>query len=690
MTKINDLLQSINIFHREAMLALQKQAAPTTWSMPDDDEEEEQELPDDPNTGKYNKMVDLARKVRNPDLSSEILLVAELYKKAIEMGAGFSTVNTGVNNLINELLSEQDDPDQEDPEMEMVEDTLNEVVKDLRTRAGGPGALNKEDPPAVKMQLRALKDAFNRKAIEEETNPEQDDAGGGTLSDEEREGLSEQTEGDLTQFEENAKSTFDLSGGVGLEARQQGAGSGVSFTRKKDPKDWIKTYQNERERFQDLLGKEKSKLIFDKIKRLTEVLAKLESNTAAEINLSNALMETKGPQDIDEQGNKIRSKRTSTFGAPDPKKEAELAALRKEDEELKKERAALKNSVRNTEIQKNTKVLETTLAQATDPAEKFLLDQQIKLQNLLMSNDVNRGPEADARRRLIRAISKKKVETLDHRELYAFQLPSKETLAKLQQEIEEASKLKRSKREYNVDVAKKIQNEKVTGTFAGKVTRFQQEINTQKNAIRDKLEKQVKKNADVKYQSFIDRINVAKQNKDAVAEKAVIVELRAALEAESAIVEYATLSKEFKDIRENLLSPLVKSGIVDSNEPLGDAFKQSIITVIDACEKVYLNFSGRGQYYDQVADQLNPVIQKLKMRIGYTEASFREGTFMKKNVRKQILKRLEKEAYTGVPNTEGLVNQVLNPPVQSTTGDYGHQVFDALVDDIFNKIDSNS
>lgn len=491
MNKISKLLQITDLFYKKAAFQyrLTKAAQTGGYYMPDEEEDEgsEEESVSNKNSNLplYDRIIEESNRLRDRDLSQELQLIGEMYKKAVELGAGYSTINNGISNLLNMYMDDEDNPEYED-----VEALLNEIVKDLRARAGGPGGLNKPDKPEVMQQLRAIKQEFNRRMAQE------------TMEQLESGDLTSEEVGGLTQFEEDAKGKFDFSGGVNPEEAQKGKGRGYSI-QSRSLKDWIKAYESEKEKYEDLLLDTSNPLRKEQAKKLVDILNKLIQATTKQMEVA-----------------------SDHSAAPTPESEAQLKEINQQISAIKKERRALKLAIRDTELEKTFNSLKEELASSTDMREKFLIQQQMELNKLLRSKDLNRGAETKLRRTLIRGMS-------------GGSTLGAETLKKLMQQIQEAASRKKPIEEYRKEIADKIREKKQKGDFEGLVIKLKQHVPTvkseEKKAILkrelDRLIKAASEQEQTTYKPYLDAIAAAHRAKDKAAIKSATAALEDALKS---------------------------------------------------------------------------------------------------------------------------------------------------------------
>ena len=180
MTYLPSLIKKIDEFYglATALTHLKKKAAPpTTWTMPDDPEEEMGEaLPGDEGVGLYLEIKGAADKLSNErndfkyeDIANELTLIAELYKKAIQIHGGYRTMQEYIKRAmanIDMMIDESDGFIGEDVR-EISDDILEDVSGDLRARAKS-SVINQMDEPTALAELRTIKNQFNSEEARQE------------------------------------------------------------------------------------------------------------------------------------------------------------------------------------------------------------------------------------------------------------------------------------------------------------------------------------------------------------------------------------------------------------------------------------------------------------------------------------------------------------------------------------------
>lgn len=566
MDKIDNLLKLATTFYERAVWSylvnkaeaksLVKQAV-ETFTMPDDPEEEDEATQTNENLGKYDDIINVARQLNDSGLSSELLMLAELYKKAIEINGGYSSLNKSIGNIINMYLEDEDDPQQEE-----VEELLNEVVKDLRARAGGPGALSKPDSSQAVAELKKVKDAYNSQSLQED-------------------------------FDELNKGQFDPTAGLSKEDAGKGTGRGYMVRTRKTPKDWAESFENERARYVDTMATEPNKVVRDKMKKLTEVLAKLRTNVLQESALTESL---------------------AGLEQPDPQEVAKLEALREETKGLKKERRNLKVGIRDHELAKDQKRLEEELKSATNPKEKIRLHHEVELFKTLQSKDIGKTQERNWRRVLLKSMS-------------GGNWPGEETLKNLESKIQEAAKLRKPIGEVYKERAVQKREIIQSGTLLGLIKDLGVKLGTQKVVVKqtvtDAIVAKIVAEKAAEFKPYLDKIAAAKAAKNTAAVKAASKELAEAMDkkAINAEAELHPTVMAFVEILKGFYGFRDSSKIVA--ESLGDGETNpeavpAIQGVIDEGKGLIERYSGT-KYLDTVITLTQSVVSALQGRISNTD-----------------------------------------------------------------------
>jgi len=326
-----------------------------------------------------------AREVVNPDVSYTLQILADVYRKVLQINGGFNTLYLMVQGILEDLDPEED-------EQVNVETLLNKIRKSLELRAERP-----DSPGAMRELQMAASEAKRRLAEQAPDVPEEDDRDEDEVSPYEASILG--YGGAQQAFEEEGGvAKFDPTGGVSPEAAQSGKGRGYSVGKAHTYKDWAALYATEREKYQrDMEGPDtmlttaarrarKDANVMTNLRILVDTLVKLEALTKEAVKLEQQiLIETE---------------------VPHPKEEARLAEIREELRKLEHNRGLLK---RNLNKYYKTSQLESLQQEESAPGksdrEKLLLQQKIKLQELRLSGAYGYGKEARERQRLIDSLT---------------------------------------------------------------------------------------------------------------------------------------------------------------------------------------------------------------------------------------------------------------------------------------------
>jgi hypothetical protein len=439
MSKLSNLLENVDHFYNTAVneYRLSKLAAepPQTWSMPDDPDEDGDGPPTNKAGGQndlFNQVQEAARAVRDPDAISEALLVANLYRKAVQLNDGFNFVVQKIKAALNAIEVEDPD-DEEDPTNLLVESLMAMSVDATKRAKQAGGGMNKGDSDAGAKALKNLQQTMNT----DERDRDLSRAGRSTS--------------DLSDYEENAKDVFDMTGGVGMEAAQQGSGRGYFVRNRKDPKDWIKTYENEKQILMEELPHDTDRNIVKKKQQLIELLERLKRATAVEAATSEKIQTTTGWTEKDDgEGGK-------TQVAVRPEDQAEITRARAELRELKDQRSSLKTSLRKDVLGRQQDKLFDELKGAKDTKGKIVATQKLLLLKNLISQDKNKGAETKARKQLIAYLENGGTTESE---------VGKVTYQKLLANIKAAEEKKITIEDYHVEQAEIIRDVKSSGDFS--------------------------------------------------------------------------------------------------------------------------------------------------------------------------------------------------------------------------------
>lgn len=517
-------------------------------------------------SGLYSKLVNVIRAgvsngtIDTDDIdTSDLLLIAEEYKKAIELGSGFSTVWKNLKIFLrnNDIIG--DDEDEEN----LLEDVINELREDLKTRAGGIANLNKPDDPNIVNQLvetRAVKQKEMLEEVGRDDGPSAFEIG----------------------LKEDSPEYNPLMSG---DKQQFGVGTQKSF------KDWAESYINEAKSYEDMLEEsdEQTKSTIDELIIILKELSKLAK---AKHQYSVKLELAPGDIDAETMLNKITQ-------AMEPR--------------LQK-RNSLKSKLRLKNLEKKNQEILNKLQDPKLPLiDKLLLDQKLKLNELLVSRDYGREKEKQLRQNLIAILEGKILKKNPDGTFTRVKspgregaLPSGETLRKMLQEIENAKQERLARKE----VETKIRHEKIhVNPELGRENRnkvnwdiiklndfikvnLKDALLTPKDTAKKALIAELKKSGKLdNYKKLIDAVGLSvnkPENKEKILStvKDLTVAIRNDIRTDSKIgglfVKFIITSRSNKflyDFR-NKLQVLEKMGIEERSE-FTDMEKQVIQEVID-------------------------------------------------------------------------------------------------------------
>jgi hypothetical protein len=591
MIYLPSLIQKINTFVRSAIFSHNLISKGQGYTMPDDPEEDAPDTERGEDLGLYSKILQAGNQIADENIRTEVLLIADLYKKALEVNGGYNFVNKAISNSIN-LLDDEDDDEQS-----AVEDLLNEVSKDLRNRSKLAGTATTGDSAA---SLKALQDAkrdFNNKELAEELQEQR----GPNLHDENIEAPplpDEKIKDDLTKYDEKAKGVFDMSGGVNQEVGQS-KGRGYR-TDHKSFKDWTASYENERQRYLDearqieaksaqtngLLGKH-DKQALERIKELVTVLERMRDFTFVATQLEKKFAE-----------------------APSTEITTQLDEIRDKISEMSKKRNELKANIRSYELRNQLKFMEEDLATVKDPRAKFLLQQKKELHELMLGQGKNKSEESKLRRQLIDAMSGGNALT-------------GLTFSTMIQKIEDAKNRRKQEnaefKEKNTTTIhnKRDQEGRIEGKLDGLAIALQQTIASIKNDLRKKIIKKLSSDPNVlaQFAPYLQKIEAVKGTP---AEKQADKDLKSAQSAyavedpdiKNFVAESARLYK-FRDT----INQLHMVGMLYEENELAPAEKVEITKLYDEGRELLAYYATRPKPFTQLQKPLFAIVERLKKKI---------------------------------------------------------------------------
>lgn len=651
MTYLPSLIKKIDEFYKMA-------APPEAWSMPDDPEESPESEEKEQVVPHFDDLMNISHQVEDPGLAQQLRVLAELYRYAISIGGGYSTIARAITNLKN-MYSDGADSN--------IEFILNGMIQELSKQAGGTAALSGRDNPNFVQRLAQLKQDIEERERE---------AHSGALDAYNEEinapGATQETEGELAESgltPEEIEIVNPAALGFGDKDNPQANKGWHTVGSGKPYKNWKEYYEAERASYEADLAIETNPDIKKTLDELINILPKLSQLTEATLKLTNELKVAPS-----EQG--------------EIKKAKMLDALR----EFKNKRQLLKSRIRSSQLNKDKQLLTEELANTRDPKQQQLISQKIALNELTQSNDVYKTDERNLRLALISSMS-------------GGNFPGAQTYQNFLTKIEEASKKRKSKDEYDriqsidraiqhgkpvskelgeklkeiSDLAKAGKIDKPTydrmrwellakergsiadviperdkgkgrgggiagakinqfdyelATFTGLVQKFSDKVNTASNTARQGVTQEIgpggKSHNALK--PFVDALSKAIQKNNTKAKYEAIRDLK------SAIVDWSSREPALRVLEKNVrLLPYfnkykeelkkISAWRTDEGWQLNEAQKTYIASIIKDAKrlgKIYGRFYTKpGQpelFYDQAIKQLTIVLQRLENETGVTGA----------------------------------------------------------------------
>ena len=367
MTYLPSLIRKIDEFYKLA-------APPEAWTMPDEPEEESSEEYGEGEAAvvpHFDDLMNISHQVDDPGLAQQLRVLAELYRYAINMGGGYATIAKAITNLKN-MYSDGADSN--------IEFILNGMIKELSKQAGGAAALAGKDNPNFVQRLAQLK-----QDIEDRERSAQSGALDAYNEEVNAPGATEETAEELAESglsAEEAEIVNPAALGFGDKDNPRTNKGWHTVGSGKPYKNWKEYYEAERASYEADFATETNPDIRNVLKELIDILPQLSELTDATLKLAGEL--------------KV---------APSEQGEAQKAQMLGELQRLKERRQLLKNSIRSSTLQKDKQRLTEEMASTRDPKVQMLLEQQIALKDLALSNDVYKAKERNYRQALVDSMS---------------------------------------------------------------------------------------------------------------------------------------------------------------------------------------------------------------------------------------------------------------------------------------------
>ncbi len=392
----------------------------------------------------YQELIVLSQKLTEAgksDIQDEVLLIAQLYDKVIQLNNGFRYVMGIVNNFLNQLESE-DDGNGDDPVILEVSSVIENVYNDLNERAKKAG-INKtiDDNPEAKNALIELKNSFQTEEINKDIKDYDIPAAAKARAD----ALNKKEEGKSPEL-------------------------GTVIWAPKELRNWGMYYANKTKRYITLSEDIEKPLLKKNILEIIEILKELakEAMILEKLNVSIA------------QGLK-----------PDPK-EIETRNISQEKlNNLRETYSRAFQKLRFFEYGLKKDELESEIPKIENPKEKLILEQELALVNSRIGNDRGIKEVNNLRLKLITALKnqgKKNVIVL-----------TEHAIKNMLDEIERLENQRRTRKDIDIEVAEKVFKEKGgdptierrvgKGGAGWKVTKYNYELASLKGIITHATEK---------------------------------------------------------------------------------------------------------------------------------------------------------------------------------------------------------
>lgn len=661
MVLLSRLLKNVEDYYQQALkLSRLTSKAQAGWSMPDDPEPEEddgdgEEMKNPPH---FDELMDISHQVDDPGLAQQLQILAELYKRTIQIGGGYATIAQAINNLKNEYSdgSESD-----------IEGILNGMIKELAKHAGGVAALAGKDNPRFTQQLFQL-----RQDILARNQDKQSEALDAYNEEVNVPGADSEDESDYTNSglgTEEGEVVFDPTAGIGGGKDGPAVNRGWHTTGKAGAyKNWSEYYDNERQAYEADLAQEKNPSTANILKQLIELLGTLSTKTAEALKLSDDL--------------KV---------APDPAGTARLQTMREDLSKMKKAKTMLKSKIRTNQLAKEQQKLALEIAGTRDVKEQELLKQKMALNELSQSTDIYKTKERNYRQKLIDSMS-------------GGNFPGPDTLKDMLSKIQEASTKRVSLEAYRKQQVDKLKqqfqyteagNRRIAPiSVEGIITQFKQSLPSIKMGIKKNITEKLMLAEDIRYKPYKDACNAAAATGNAVkiaeAKKAFQKIVNADAENDPLIRQFVAYGESFyKYIKEvESLQKVESTESANGKTLLKTAPPETIQKLIDEGKGLLMqeiNRSRKGKLSDKPSKlelALKEIVTQLEQRMqaisgklsaqGYVMNRKQRMAALKAHMKKQAQQSTDVNNYAEV--AENAPEEQL-APVQVQSKDFGHEVF---------------
>jgi hypothetical protein len=338
--------------------------------------------PDD--SALYAELVSAAQQVVNPEVSYTLQILADMYRKALDINGGFNVLYKTVEGIVQDL-----DPEEE--ESEQVEDLLNKIGASIRLRGR-----QADSPQAMRELQMAASEAKRRLAEQAPDVPEEEDHEDQTSAYEAA--LMGDYETPEKMFEEEGGvAKFDPTAGMKPEDAAQGKGRGYSVGKKYTYKDWADVYTREKEKYnQDLNGSDST---------VTRAVRTARTNEQVRSNLESLITVLDKLEKLTKEALGIEHKLLLETEIAHPQEEKKLAEISRQLREAEHQRVLLKRRLSNYYKEAELVNLRKQEAATTDLRQKRILQQKVALQELRLSGSKGYGNESKERQKLIDSLT---------------------------------------------------------------------------------------------------------------------------------------------------------------------------------------------------------------------------------------------------------------------------------------------
>jgi hypothetical protein len=650
MRTLSKLLHAADYFYNEAAKALRfSKYAQSAWTMPDDEDDEEEESSAPARTvgqSPLQNISDILPYIKDKNLAYDVGLVGELYKKALELNDGFAIVAHTINGILNE---------QEDLEPE-VETALYDVLADIKAKNNG--RIPTQVGPKALETLKQVHNAYEYGVAEDSEVP-----------DAEEPYTPEPLPDEPEQAPGVGKVVFDPTGGVGREQAQTGTGRGYSLQDRHKYVDWAAIYNGRANRLEGALKSETNPIyrarleaIIPKYRQMAQLIAEHNRLYAKTQPAPGAFpAEEARLKTVDEEIKKLRTRERKTQRFNTPLEQLSLHELQTLVDDIK-----YANTIKSAQEK---------LATIKDPRKRKLLEQIIKYNELMISLDINKDKEREARLALIRALEGKGLnrsfkfpkgigKSYDERMAYLKESGlldkprvtrkawwnednddidvewdprerssiSDEQIAKMENAIEEAAKLKKPIGVRNKERWQEEKQARETGSLRGLVRDFEKSIAFKKNDLKKPIKKaitlQVEKDKETLFKPYIDGINAAnaagnqEQAKKLIADlaKAMDMKISQLAEQDPKIQNYVAGAKRIYEFRDqcNVIEALPEFSKGVTSAVISDDSKDIIMSVVQFGIDTVTEYAQNPTYKGSIG-WIDKIVQFLNKLVGTDE-----------------------------------------------------------------------